>query len=123
VAQIGDAQVLLPTLAQQRYVYPNGEEAVNTTNFASCHEFRGESTIVFAPEPELGGDGTGRPMPQQLVKLPPNLRFRLELTAPIQADTAAAGDPFTAKLATPILDEKQRLVARAGSLVKGRLLC
>ena len=61
-------------------------------------------------------------MPQQLVKLPPNLRFKLELTVPIQTDTAA-GDPFTAKLATPILDEKQRLVARAGSLVKGRLLC
>jgi len=123
VAQIGDAQVLLPTLAQQRYVYPNGEEAVNTTNFASCHEFRGESTIVFAPEPEPAVGGNGRPETQQPVKLPPNLRFKLDLTAPIQTDTAAAGDPFTAKLATPILDEKQRLVARAGSLVKGRLLC
>jgi hypothetical protein len=123
MAQIGHVQVLLPTFSQQRFVYPSGEETVNTTAFAHCHEFSGESTIVFAREPDPAVGRNGRPARQQLVKLPPNLRFKLELTAAIQTDTVAAGDPFVAKLATPILDEKQRLVASAGSPVKGRLLC
>ena len=48
---IGDASFPLATVARQRYVASNGEEALNTTRFSDCREYRGESTITFGNEP------------------------------------------------------------------------
>ena len=43
-----------------------------------------------------------------------DLRFTMELTAPIPAGTAAAGDFFAARLVSPLRDAKQKVLARGG---------
>jgi len=122
IAQIGDAPVLLPTHARQRFVYQDGEETENTTTFANCREYRGESTITFEGEPAAAAPGKAGSAPARPASVPAGLPFTLELTAPIPAGTAAAGDSFFCRLVSPLRDGKQKVLARAGSVVEGRLL-
>ena len=131
-AHIGGVDFPLPTRSRQRFVLPDGEEVENSTTFANCREYKGESTITFdetapaADETPPAADRTPRdarsPAPSPRRSVPENRRFTLELTAPIQTDTVAAGDPFTARLATPLRDAKGKLLAPAGTSVAGRLV-
>ena len=120
--QIGSAPLLLPTHVQQRFVGPDGSETENFTSFASCREYRGDSTIVYGSPAEslvsAGSAGGAVPAPP----LPPGLSFALELLTPIDTDRMAAGDQFRARLVRPIRNEKSKALARAGSIVEGRLL-
>ena len=54
--------------------------------------------------------------------LPSGLRFPFGLTAPIQTDTAAAGDPFSARLVDAIRDGRGKVLAPKGTVVEGHLL-
>lgn len=122
LAQIGDTPVLLPTHARQRFVYLDGEETENTTTFANCREYRGESTITYEEEPAPAIPGKTRSAPARPSNVPAGLRFTMELTAPIPTGTAAAGDSFAGRLVSPLRDAKQKVLARAGSVVAGRLI-
>jgi len=120
MAHIGGVFFPLPTRTRQWFVLPDGEEAENTTGFANCREYKGESTICFVETAPAAGRTLENAPPPPL-SVPANLRFTLELTAPIPADTAAAGDPFAGRLVAPLRDGK-RTLAPAGSLVEGRLV-
>ena len=120
MAHIGGVDFPLPTRARQWFVLPDGEEAENSTSFANCREYIGESTIQFVETAPAAGR-TAKSAPSPPPSVPANLRFTIELTAPIPADTAAAGDPFTGRLVAPLRDGK-RTLAPAGALVEGRLL-
>ena len=119
--QIGEAEFLLPKLAQQRFVSPTGDEVENTTDFANCREYRGESAVIFEEAPPT--DGTrARGAPPEPLPLPPGSRFSFELTQPIPSDTAAAGDPFAGRLLQPIRDQKRKVLAPKGTVVAGHVL-
>jgi hypothetical protein len=119
--KIGDSDFLLPAQARQRYVVTDGQETQITTTFANCREYVGESSVSFtAPEP--GADGLPPSAPSASVPIPAEQRFTVELTAPIVSATAAGGDSFSGRLATPLRDDRRRTLARTGSLVEGRLL-
>ena len=60
--------------------------------------------------------------PAPAEELPPGLTAALELTSPIDSAVAAQGDPFTARLAKPIVDGREREIAPAGAVVRGRLI-
>ena len=120
--QIGDGQFLLPKQARQRFIYPNAEETENTTGFTNCRGFRGESTVTFSPDSEpLTKEGT-KSASAKVLSLPTGLPFSFGLTAPIQTDTAAAGDPFSAKLIDAIRDGRGKVLAPKGTVVEGHLL-
>ena len=121
LTQIGEARFIVPARARQRFVYRDGQEVENNTILANCRQYRSESTISFESAPQSVAARSGERLPESAV-VPAGLRFTLELTAPIGADTAAAGDPFTAKLPAPLLGENHKVLARAGSVVEGRLL-
>jgi hypothetical protein len=120
--QIGDGQFLLPRDARQRFVYPNAEEAENTTGFTNCREFRGESTVTFAPDSESVTNDLPKSASPKVSSMPSGLRFSFGLTAPIQTDTAAAGDPFSARLVDAIRDGRGKVLAPKGTVVEGHLL-
>jgi len=119
--QIGGSPLVLPIRARQRFVFVDGEETENTTSFANCREFLGESTVTFGETAPATAAETGV-TPSVPLRLPSGLRFMMELLTPIDSDTAAAGDSFAAKLAGPLRDANRKLLAAAGSLVEGRLL-
>ena len=121
LARIGDGEFLLPKVTRQRFVTQNGEEAENTTTFSACREYRGNSTIAFYAEPGAETGSTSQTAAGQ-VEVPAGIWFALELTAPIDPATAAAGDPFTARLVHALRDGKGKLLAPAHALIHGRLL-
>jgi hypothetical protein len=120
-AEIGNIKFLLAARAAQRYVYGDGEEVENTTTFSNCREYLGESKITFSDdaEPERAASKEAAPAMPGIV--PAGLRFTIELTKPIETESAAAGDPFTGKLVEPLRDGKHKVLAPAGSVVDGRL--
>ena len=119
--KIGENEFLLPAQARQQYLLTDAEQTENRLTFAGCREYRGESTVTFtAPEPATGG--SVRSSEVAPVHVPAPQVFTLELTAPIVSITAAAGDLFSARLATPLRDERGKTLARSGSRVEGRLL-
>jgi hypothetical protein len=120
--QIANVRFIMSARAVQRFVYGNGEEIENTTTFANCREYLGESTISFSQDSEPKPGGRKGPPPEKLGSVPAGLRFAFALTSPIESDTAAAGDPFAGKLTEPLLDGKHKVFAQVGSLVEGRLL-
>jgi len=121
-AQIGEARFMVPARARQRFMYRDGQEVENNTLVASCREYRSESSISFAGEPRRVTGSSDESAPERPVAVPERLRFKLELTTPINSDTAAAGDPFAARLAEPLRDTQRKVLAPAGSVVEGRLL-
>jgi hypothetical protein len=120
--RIGNELFMLPGHARQRFIYPSVEETENSTAFTNCREFRGESTVTFSPEDPAAPRSSKRVATAPEAAIPRGLRFTLELTAPIPTDTAAAGDPFTAKLSDTLRDDRNKVLAPKGSLVGGRLL-
>jgi hypothetical protein len=120
-ARIGDAQFLLPKLANQRFISPNGNEVENNTEFANCREYRGESTVIFEEAPPLAGNRP-RSAPPKPPTVPAGTRLSFELTQPIAGDQAAAGDPFTGRLIQPLRDLRAKVLAPKGTVVEGHLL-
>jgi hypothetical protein len=120
--RIGGGQFLLPRQTRQRFISPNAEETENTSHFADCREFRGESTVKFSPDSEAAINEHGQSASAKTLSLPIDLTFSFELTASIATDTAAAGDSFSAKLVSALRDAKGKLLAPKGAVVEGHLL-
>ena len=117
--KIGGEQLRLATRVFQRFVGFNGEVMENSTIVGNCREYRGDSIVRFEAPPVPPPIAEPR-APATVV--PAGLRFTLELTTPIDADTAAAGDRFAGKLVTALRDRSGRVLAPEGARLQGRLL-
>jgi len=118
---LGGGGYLLPKTTRQRFIGRDGGEAENTITFASCREFKSESTLAFGE-----GQTADRVAPNAAaaaLKLPPRVPVTVELTTSIRGDQAAAGDRIEGRLVTAIRDsQKQAALAPEGALVVGRLM-
>ncbi len=121
LVRIGASQFPLPKQGRQRFLDIAGNEAENTTTFAACREYLGESTIRFGDDagPSSGDAASSAPAP---IVIPAGLPFTFELAKPISADTAAGGDAISGRLVADLRDASRRLIAPAHALVEGRLL-
>ncbi len=120
--RIGDREFPLPKQGRQIFVDREGNEVENTTTFAACREYRGDSTITFFAEPAAGeahSPGTGA---TAVARVPAGLPLAFELTASIDPETAAAGDIFRGRLASALRIKGGRSIAPAHAVVEGRLL-
>ena len=118
---LGGVDYLLPNATRQRFIGRDGAEGENAIAFASCREYRGESTLTFGEK--LPADGAGRGAASTSYELPAGLPFTVELTTTIHGDQAAAGDRIEGRLAKPIRDARQqKTLVPAGALVEGRLM-
>ncbi len=116
--KVGAGDFLLPIRSSMRMVRMDGIEARSTAVYSGCRQYRGESTIRFgdaAPPADVpAAAAPGEPLPE-------GLRLPLALTSPIDTDTAAAGDVFTATLREPVRTAKGVLIP-AGAAVEGRIV-
>jgi hypothetical protein len=119
--RLGTGDFLLPWETRQRFLSRTGMEAENTIAFSACRQYRGESTMHFGADPAAAA-AASPPRALQPVQLPANLAVTVELSRPIDTETAAAGDVITGRLAKPIFDAQKRPLAAAGALVEGRLM-
>ncbi len=118
--QLKGADFLLPSVSVLRIVHADGGESVNRTVFSNCHEFLGESTILFHPAPDVPERGAGAGA-SRVKALPEGLSFRVALTEGIDTATSAGGDPIKAKLLTPI-ERGSKVLVPAGAPVTARIV-
>jgi hypothetical protein len=118
---IGAGRFLVTTRAQQEFEIADGGRVVNTIDFSGCREYLGESSIHFETDGALHS-GTSAEQKSAVEDIPPGLPFTLELRDALDTATAAAGDRFTARLASSIRNYQGHTFAPRGALVQGRLL-
>jgi hypothetical protein len=114
---IGGGVFPMASRARQQFIASDGNEAINLTHFSDCREYVGESTIRFGDDSAPAAATKGAPSSRPDPVVPRNLDFSIELTAPIDTATAAAGDRFIGRLRSAL-----RTLAPAGSRVEGRIL-
>jgi len=118
---IGAGKFLVTTGARQVFEMTDGTRVVNNIEFSSCREYLGESNIRFETDAALRTE-TAAPKKNPPAEIPPGLKFSIELRHALDTATSAAGDRFTARLATPIRYGFGYTVAPKGAPVEGRLL-
>jgi hypothetical protein len=95
----------LPSESRSRQILRDGTETDSVIKFSDCRE------SPSAPAPaSIEGD-----------PLPPGLAVSLAFTAPINSDTAAAGDLISATVTKPVVAGSKMLVP-AGAVVTGRII-
>jgi hypothetical protein len=114
------ADFLLPSEANMRIVEPDGSVSQNRSRFSGCHEFLGESKLIF--DDQTAVESPVSAAPAQAIHLPPNLKVAAVLAQSVDPATAAAGDPVTGKLSRPVKDPSSHLVLPKGTELKGRIL-
>jgi len=117
--RIGAADFPLPQAARQRFTMPDGMEVENTVTFSACREYVAESAVNYpgAPAPAPAASVDPAPPP----RIPGGLPVTIAVTGAIDSAVAAAGDPFTGRLAKPVLDKLKNAIAPAGAVVHGRV--
>ncbi len=117
--RMGDGNVLMPQQAQLEIVRLGGQESRNVIAFSSCREYHAESELVFDVPAEEGAAG---PRARGRVALPIGLPVTLALDNAIDTDTAAAGDPISAKVVKPVrkAGSNEELIP-AGAIARGRI--
>lgn len=120
--RIGRSEVMLTSEMRQRWVEPDGSEIENTTAFSSCREYTGESTVTYYSVDDGGSTDTGGRTQSSPEPIPAGLRMTFALASPIAADSAAAGDPFHARLTEDLRDSRHKRLAAKGAAVQGRLV-
>ena len=109
---------LLPAAVRQRFISTGGWDTENRAVFDSCREFRGESTVEFGAAPRGERSPEGAPA---VLRLPAGLPMTIEITAPIDSESAAAGDRIRGRLAGQLRDGGSALLPE-GAIVEGRLM-
>jgi hypothetical protein len=119
--RLNDANFLLPSLVQLHILNTDGIELENNAAYSGCHEFLGESTLLFDAPPEPGVPAAHE-IAASVDELPEGLPFTVELTKGIDAAVAAAGDKLAATLTTPIRDATGRSFVPKGAAVTARIV-
>ena len=118
---LNNGDFLLPLETRLRIVDESGQESNVQTVFSGCHEFLSQSNLIFGSSSEDDLQSSKEARRQKPSMLPPQLPFTLALTQAINTGTAAAGDPISCTLTTPIRNKSQTFV-RPGATVTGRII-
>jgi hypothetical protein len=118
--RIGDGDVLLPRQSELDIALQSRRETNNIATFSDCREYQAESALVFDAPPDIENRAARRVV--RPVMLPMGLPITLALTASIDTDTAAAGDPVSAKVIKPVhRDGSNDILIPTGATVRGRI--
>jgi hypothetical protein len=113
--RIGDTEFLLPTFSELSMIETAGGESRNVTQFESCREYAGVSTLRFDAD-----SATGATLPAEDITLPAGVTLESRLRDAIDGAKAARGDPVHAT----VLAEVKRsgvVVVPKGAVLTGRI--
>jgi hypothetical protein len=113
-------EFLLPTQAELELLMSDGTEQENRTAFTGCHEFRGEATLLTGPAPDTDSPAVDGESSAPSPAIPSGMSFDVAFTQKIDTATAAAGDPLTAVLETPLRDHA--VLIPKGAAIEARIL-
>jgi hypothetical protein len=117
---LGASDFLIPEQSLMRILMRDASETETAVVYSACREFVGESTVRFEEVSTAPKEETARPSPPAL---PAGLAVSLVLDSPIDSDTAAAGDVFTARVRKDVREsDSHRVLIPAGATVRGRII-
>jgi hypothetical protein len=114
---IGNGDFLLPAASDELMVDSDGQAHRNRLEFTSCRQFTGQSVLSFT---DPGPVEPAPKIPEQELKLPPNLELTLRLAKEIDLDKAGIGDSVRAVVDTDVKLKKQ-IVLPKGAIATGRI--
>ena len=120
--QMNGGDVLLASEATVRMLGTDGHQSQNRTAFKGCHQFMGESKLIFDEQPADGNISASTATKMKIVELPKGLKLPIALTQTIDPTTAAAGDVVTGRLSRAIKDSGSGLTVPKGVKLSGRIL-
>lgn len=129
--KIGTGDFLLPAASEALMVSLRGDASRNHIRFSACHEFTGESKLIFGDNPGDSPDAaaagqnvpTGQQTPgvKQEIRLPKNAEITLRLVDEVDTDKAAVGDLVRAVLNNDV-KAKGKVLLPKGTPVSGRII-
>jgi hypothetical protein len=119
---VGGREFPLARETRQRFIDRSGTEVESTVTFSACREYHAASRVSFGAGRGEGPAAAAKPIDAPHLDLPGGLPMTIELTTGIDSTTAAGGDRFSGRLAKPIKDGRNKVLAPEGSAVKGRLV-
>ncbi|HVY94407.1 MAG TPA: hypothetical protein VHA14_16715 [Bryobacteraceae bacterium] len=105
--RIGERYVLVPRNSTMEAFLKDGTVHRNTSYFSGC---RRPDAAAAAPAPKA-----------DLPPVPAGTRFRVRIDPPIQALTAATGDPVTAVIRSTVKNKQKEVIVHAGDRLHGRI--
>src|SRR5579872_143095 len=120
--QIGDGRFLVPQRSELHFLLRDRSETTTTSSYSACRVYRSESTIKFDDAVPETGTIDKAPAPESR-SLPPGLLVSLELSEPVDTQTAASGDVVRAIVRKSVRDKQSKeIVIPAGAVVRGRII-
>ena len=87
--------------------------------FSGCHEFLGESKLIFDDKPSTSQTASNQK--SRVIELPPGITVSIALTEKIDPAYSAAGDPIKGRLTKPIQLPALGLTLPKGTALNGRI--
>ena len=117
---IGDGEFLIPRRSELETFDIDGGQTDSVTEFSACREYTAESSMRF--DHRDTPVGATKAAAQRVAALPQDVSITLALGA-IDLETAAAGDPISARVVHPVRARGSReVLAPAGAVARGRIL-
>ena len=117
--RMNNLDFMLPSEATTQVIRVDGAMAENRTVFSGCHQFLGESKLLFDDAPAAGT--TVAAAARRPTEIPAGLTFDIGLTQKIDPATLAAGDPIKGTLLKTIEIPGTSETIPKGTLLKGRI--
>jgi hypothetical protein len=115
--RVNGQPIRLPAKTELSMTTRGGLEDRTTSTFSSCHEYRGESKLIFEDtQPE---SASAAPQVTAAAELPPDVEVQTILNGAVDLAQAARGDPLVMTVAKNVF-KNGREVLRAGAKVSGR---
>jgi len=115
---IGEQDVLMPVRGEMKTVALDGTENRNVTEYSSCRQYVGKSTISFGELPATVP--AAPPVTTERITVPPGLSLKIRLERAVELATSKVGDAVEGSLIAPLRDGS-REIAPKGAIVRGRV--
>jgi len=119
---INGTTILLPSEVKVHMLESDGSESYNRTLFSGCHQFLGESKLIFDEKPADQSGASSEARKTKMTKIPAGLAMLVALDNAIDPATAAAGDPISGRLTHAVKVSDSGLIIPKGAKLNGRIL-
>lgn len=116
--KIDNVDFMLPSAAATTVVNTSGARATNRLAFSACHQFLGESKLLF--DDSASGSATAEAKQKQ-IDIPAGVEFLISLSQPINPSSMAAGDPIKGFLSKSVEIPGLGVDIPKGTVVHGRI--
>jgi hypothetical protein len=117
--RMNNVDFLLPAEADSLVVNTDGHQSLNHTVFSGCHQFTGESKLIF-DDPAASAPPVSR-APVQPLEMPPGLTLSIALAQVIDPAKDAAGDVVKGILKMPLTLPASGTTIPKGAVLNGRI--